>query len=92
MKVTSTTSTQTDPRGKSATTQTDISIETGETYEYSVSRVNPDIIRQEEMHPNIEPSTMTGLQLEASHEIIVEEIVATIDKQINTEAEENTPL
>ena len=54
--------------------------------------MNPDIIRQEEMHPNIEPSTMTGLQLEASHEIIVEEIVATIDKQINTEAEENTPL
>ena len=33
MKVTSTTSTQTDPQATSATTQTDLSIATGETYE-----------------------------------------------------------
>ena len=35
---------------------------------------------------------MTRTQLEVSPENIVEEIVATIDKETNTEAEEDTPL
>ena len=35
---------------------------------------------------------MPRTQLEASHEVIMKEIVATIDKETNMEAEEDTPL
>ena len=35
---------------------------------------------------------MSKTQLEASHEILLEEIETTIDKETNTEEEEDTPL
>ena len=91
MKVISTTSTQTTTVPVDAIIQTDLSIETKETYEYCVSRVDPNVMIQEETQPKIEPPTMSTTQLEASHAIIVNEIVATIDRKTNTE-EEDTPL
>ena len=71
--------------------QTDLSVETKETYEYCVSRVDPYIMIQEETQPNIEPLTMSTTQLEASHALIVRKIIAKIDRETNTE-EEDTPL
>ena len=91
MKVTSTTATKTTTMPVNAIIQTDLSIETKETYEYCVSRVAPNASIQEELLPNTEPPTMTTTQLEASHNLIVNEIVATIDRETNTE-EEDTPL
>ena len=90
MKVTSTSATQrTMP--VNAIIQTDLSIETKEIYEYCVSRVDPNVRIQEELQPKTEPPTMTTTQLEASHNLTVNEIVATIDRETNTE-EEDTPL
>ena len=91
IKLTRTTSTQTTTEPVNALIQMDLSIETRETYEYCVSGVNPNITIQEETKPNFEPPTMSATKLEASHEIIVNEIVATIDSETNTE-EEDTPL
>ena len=91
MKVTSTTATQTTTMPVNAIIQTDLSIETKETYEFCVSRVDPNANIQEELIPNTEPPTMTTNQSEASHNLIVNEIVATIDKDTNTE-EDDTPL
>ena len=59
-----------------AVIQTDLSIETKETYEYCV---DPNANIQEELIPNTESPTMTSFQLEFSHNHIVSEIVATID-------------
>ena len=57
-----------------------------------VSRVDPKICVQEVLAHNIEPPTM-GNTLEASHEVITEELVATMGKTTNTvETEEDTPL
>ena len=92
MKVTTTTYTQTKPKSMNAIIQTDLSIEKKETSGYCDSRVDANISVQEETQSNIEPPTMARTQLEASHEIIVDEIVATIDKETNTEAEEDTPF
>ena len=71
--------------------QTDLSIETKETYENCVSRVDPDVRIQEELQPNTKPPTIATTQSEASHNLIVNEIVATIDRETNTE-EKDTPL
>ena len=90
MKVTSTTATKTTTMPVNVIIQTDLSIETKETYGYCVSRVDPNVSIQE-LQPNNEPPTMTTTQLEASHNLIVNEIVATIDREINTE-EDDTPL
>ena len=90
-KVNSTTSTQTTTVPVNAIIQTDLSIETKETYEYCVNRVDPNIMIQEETQPNNEPTTMSTTQLEASHALIVNEIVAACDSETNTE-EEDTPL
>ena len=91
MKVISTTATQTTTMPDNAIIQTDISIETKKTYEYCVSRVDPNANIHDELLPNTEPPTMTITQLEASHNLIVNEIVATIDRETNT-LEEDTPL
>ena len=91
MKATSTTSTQTTTVLVNEVIQTDLSIETKETYEYCVSRVDPNVMIQEETQPNIEPPTMSTTQLEASHALNVNEIVATIDRETNTE-KDDTPL
>ena len=90
IKVTTTTSAQTTTEPVNAIIKKDLSIETRETY-YYVSRVDPNITIQEETQPNFESPTMPTTQLEASHEIIVCEIVATIDRETNTE-EEDTPM
>ena len=47
MKITTTTYTQTEPESINALIQTDVSIETNETYENCVSRVDPNIAIQE---------------------------------------------
>ena len=61
--------------------------------EICVSRVDPNIRVQEERTHNIEPPTMGSATLEASHEMITEELVATVEKATNTvESEEDTPL
>ena len=78
-----------------AATQTKLSIEVHETYEYCVSRVDPTQCRQEELIPKIEPPTMQDTQqtqLEASHHLITEEIIATIDQCTNTESGKDTSL
>ena len=71
--------------------QTDLSIETKETYENCECRVDPDLRIQEELQPNTKPPTMATTQSKASHNLIVNEIVATIDRETNTE-EKDTPL
>ena len=91
MKVTSTTATQTTIMPVNAIIQLDLSIETKETYEYCVSRVDPNASMQKDLLPNTALPTMTTTQLEASHNLIVNEVVATIDTETNTE-EEDTPL
>ena len=75
-----------------AAIHTEISIEVHETCEYYVSRVDPTKCSQEEIEQNIEPSIMTKTQtqLEASHSLITEGIIATIDQGTNTELEEHT--
>ena len=56
-----------------------------------VSRVNPSVCLQEETIHNVEPPTMTiSSQLEASNIKIMDELVATVEKVIETE--EDTPL
>ena len=57
-----------------------------------VSRVDPKICIQEVQEHNIEPPT-TGTTLENIHEMITEELVATVEKATNTtESEEDMPL
>ena len=91
MKVTSTTATQTTIMPVNAIIQLDLSIETKETYEYCVSRMDPNASMQKDLLPNTALPTMTTTQLEASHNLIVSEVVATKDTETNTE-EEDTPL
>ena len=92
MKVTTSTYAQTEPKINTADTQIDFLIETSETYKNGVSRVDPIITTQEDTQPNKESLTMSGTQLEASHELIVEGLLATIDKETITEIGEDTPL
>ena len=56
--------------------------------------MDPNVCIQEIQTPNVEPATMGKItQLEASHEIISQGLVATVEKATNTgEAEEDTPL
>ena len=78
-----------------AATQTEFFIEVHTTYEYCERRVNPIQSSYEELIPNLEPPTMTNThqtQLEASHHLITEGIIATIDESTNTESEEDTRL
>ena len=62
-----------------------------------MSCVDPTTARQNETHPNVETRTMTSthaweqqqqLQLEVSHEMVTEGLVATVHKETNTEIEE----
>ena len=58
-----------------------------------VSRVDPTICVQEERTHNIEPPTMGSTTLEASYEMITEELVATVEEATKTvQSEEDTPL
>ena len=86
--LTTTTSAQTTTEPVNAIIKKDLLIETRETYKYYVSRVDPNITIQEETQPNVESPTMSTTQLEASHEIIVCEIVAKIYRETNTEEED----
>ena len=88
MKITTSIYTQTEPKTNTADTQIDLLIETSETYEYCVNRVDPNITTQGETPPNVE----SGNQLETSNELIVEGLVATIDKETNTEIGEETAI
>ena len=63
-----------------------------ETNEPSGSRVNLNIVSQEEYAPNEAPPTMNNPQPEASHHMITERIVVKIDQATMTESEEDTPL
>ena len=80
-------------KDKNADTQTNFLIETKEIYEYCVSRMDRSTTTQEETHSNVEPPTISGthLRFEASHELMVEGLVATFNKETNTEIEDDTP-
>ena len=74
---------QTEEITVAAATQTERSIKVHETDEYCVSRVDPTQCSQEELVPNIGPPTMTNkqqMQLKASHNLITERIIATVDQ------------
>ena len=85
--------TQTEPQGTTTGTQT-TSNRNEDTAENCVSRMDPNICIQEIQTHNVEPPTMgTITQLEASHEMITQGLVATVEKTtITIEAEEDTPL
>ena len=91
---TSTTTTQTStPEARNTTTATQTPDKSNDTAEICVIRVDPNISVQEERTHTIEPPTMGSITLEASHEMITEELVATVEKATNTvESEEDTPL
>ena len=102
LKVKSTQAMQNDVNKATAGTQTDNS--KPETNEHCVNqstttmsvrrntrRVNHSNVSQEEYAPNEEASTMTNTRLEASHHMITERIVATINQATLTESEEDTP-
>ena len=62
-----------------------------------VNILNFNITFQEERTPNEEPPTMTGTQsnapqLDASHQEIAEELMATVNQTTMTEAVEDTPV
>ena len=79
-----------EPRNTTASTQT-----SGKSTvtNICVSSVDTNICIQEVQTHNIEPSIMGPTTLEASHQIIIEELVATVEKATNTvESEEDTPL
>ena len=74
-------------------TQTENNTETDNPLEKEiwVSRVDPSVCLQEETTPNVEPPTMKiSSQLEASHNEIMDEIVATVEEA--TETKEDMPL
>ena len=92
---------QTEPTNQEIQTQTKLTIEQQKIYEYCMSRVDPIIVGQEEIHPSVEQPNMTSThawelqqktQQEASHKMIMEEIMATVNQEANTEIEEDTPL
>ena len=75
------------------TTQTESNTEADSPQEKEiwVSRVDPSVCLQEETTHNVEPPTMTiSSQLQASHNEMMDEIVATVDKA--TETEKDMPL
>ena len=91
---TTTTTKQTStPEPRNTTTATQTPDKSRDTAEICISRGDPNICAQEERTHNIETPTMGSATLEASHEMITEELVATVEKATNTvESEEDTPL
>ena len=89
---TTTTTKTLEPRNTTTATQTPD--RSKDTAEICVSRVDPNICVQEERTHNVEPPTMgSATLLKASHEMITEELVATVEKATNkVESEEDTPL
>ena len=85
---------QTESEFISKSTQTQLSREQKPDDDIWVSHVDPTKTIQEEKRHNEVPPTMTkNTSLEASHELIIKGLVATIQKATNTsEAEEDTPL
>ena len=85
---------QTENETTSTATQTKSSGEEKSHNEIWVSRVDPAKTIQEERRHNEAPPTMTkNTSLDACHELIIEGLVATLEKATNTtEAEEDTPL
>ena len=75
-----------------AGTQTDNRKDQTEMQDHYVSRINYNIASQEERAPNEEAPTMTKTQLEASHHMITEGIVAALNQATMAETEEDTPL
>ena len=74
---------QTEEITMAAATQTERSIKLHETDEYCLRRVDPTQCSQKELVPNIGPPSMTNkqqTQLKASHKLITERIIATIDQ------------
>ena len=72
-----------------AETQTDNRESQTEIQEHCVvSRINHNIASQEECAPNAEPPTMTNTQLEASHHMITEVIVVTVNQATMAVTEE----
>ena len=92
LKVKSTQAMQTKDNKATAGTQPDNP--QPETNEHCVSRVNPNLVSQEEYveyASHEETPTMTNTQLEAGHRMITEGIV-TINEATMTESEEDTQL
>ena len=73
---------QTEPKTHNTDTQTELSIETKETYEYCVSHVDLNTTTQEETHPNVKLPTMTAIH----------STLATLKKETNTEIEDDSIL
>ena len=85
---------QTETRLFSMATQAKLSGEQKSDNEVRVSRMDPTKTIQKETSHNEAPPTMTkNKSLEASHELITEGVVATIERStMTTETEEDTPL
>ena len=85
---------QTETETTSNSTQTNSSGEQKSDDKIWVSRVDPTKTIQEKRRHNEAPPKMTKItSLEASHELITEGLIATLEKATNTtEAEEDTPL
>ena len=79
-----------EPRNTTTSTQTP---EKSTVTDICVSRLDPNICVKEVQSHKIEPPTIGYTTLEASHEMITEELVATVEEATNTvESEEDTPL
>ena len=76
--------TQAQTKTNNTTTATQTPDRSKDTAEICVSRVDPNISVQDERTHNIEPPTMGSATLEANHEMITEELVATMEKATNT--------
>ena len=74
--------------------QTKLSGEQKSDDEVRVSRVDPTkTIQEEKKHNKVPPTTTTSTSLEASHQLITEGLIPTIEKATNTtESEEDDPL
>ena len=81
--ITTTTQTST-PEPRKTTTVTQTPDRSKYTAEICVSRVYPNISVQEERTHNIEPPTMGSATLKTNHEMITEELIATVQKATNT--------
>ena len=79
---------------------TELTVEVIEQYEYCVIRVDPAYHHEENMTPVKIGPTMTaiygvnnlGQKLEASHELLLANVMVTVDRVNYTEAEEDTTL
>ena len=84
---------QTETKVTSNSTQTKPFGEQNSEAEIRVSRVDPTTTQEELEYNEVPPTMTTSTSLEASHEMITEGLIATVEKVTDTtESEEDTPL